>query len=192
MRESEHVAALRAALGKCLAGHRERNGLTQAELAARLYYDRTSISKIETGQQPAPQAFWLAADKTLNAGGELVAMFDVLADAKAGRGPADRTAEGHAGGNPADLLAGALTAAMLPVARGSNRVRSTSAHTDEVDTVIELEALSRALAEHSRRVLMGDRPDWATITERLNAAATTCRQQVVIEPSAAGTAPVRH
>jgi transcriptional regulator with XRE-family HTH domain len=185
MRKNEHVAALRVALGKCLAGHRERNGLTQAELAGRLYYDRTSISKIETGQQSGPKAFWCAAEKALNADGELVAMFDALAKAKAGHGPTDWTTAGQLGGQSADLLAGALTAAMLPVARGSNRVRSTSARTDEVDTVIELEALSRALAEHSRRVLMGERPDWATITERLHAAATTCRQQVVIEPATA-------
>lgn len=186
MRESEQVAAVRAALGKCLAGHRERNGLTQADLARRLYYDRTSISKIETAQQPAPQAFWCAADEMLHADGELVAIFNALADAKAGQ-----RAEGHLSGQSADLLADALTAAMLPVARGSSRVRSTSARTDEVDTVIELEALSRALAEHSRRVLMGERVDWATITERLNAAATTCRHQVVIEPSIAGNA-LRH
>lgn len=49
MRESAHVAALRVTLGKCLAGHRERNDLSQRELAQRLYYDRTSISKSRRG-----------------------------------------------------------------------------------------------------------------------------------------------
>jgi transcriptional regulator with XRE-family HTH domain len=186
MRESEQVAALRAVLGKCLAGHRERNGLKQSDLAERLYYDRTSISKIETGQQPAPQAFWYAADELLGTDGELVAMFDALTAVKAADGQADQQTKGRLGGRPADVLADALAAAMLPVARSSNRVRSTSACTDQVDTVIELEALSRALAEHSRRVLMGEPADWAAITERLSAAATTCRHRVVIEPCAAG------
>ena len=186
MRESEQVAALRAVLGKCLAGHRERNGLKQSEFAERLYYDRTSISKIETGQQPAPQAFWCAADELLGADGELVAMFDALTTAKAADGQVDRKTEGRLGEQPADVLADALAAVMLPVARGSNRVRSTSASTDQVTTVIELEALSRALAEHSRRVLMGEPADWAAITERLIAAATTCQHQVVVEPCTAG------
>jgi transcriptional regulator with XRE-family HTH domain len=186
MRESEEVAALRVVLGKSLAGHRERNGLKQSELAERLYYDRTSISKIETGQQPAPQAFWCAADELLDADGELVAMFDALTAAKAAAGQADRQTEGRLGDQPADVLAGALAAVILPVARSSNRVRSTSACVDQVDTVIELEALSRALAEHSRRVLMGEPVDWAAITERLNAAALTCRHRVVVEPCVAG------
>lgn len=186
MRESEQIAALRAVLGKCLAGHRERNGLKQSELAERLYYDRTSISKIETGQQPASQAFWCAADELLGADGELVAMFDALTAAKAADGQVDRQTEGRLGGQPADVLGDALAAVMLPVARASNRVRSTSACIDQVDTVIELEALSRELAEHSRRVLMGEPADWAAITERLSAVAATCQHRVVVEPCTAG------
>src|SRR6266536_4465704 len=54
MREPEQIAAQRVALGRCLASHREQSGLSQQGLAERLYYDRTSICKIETGQQPAP------------------------------------------------------------------------------------------------------------------------------------------
>jgi DNA-binding XRE family transcriptional regulator len=83
MRESEQLAAQRVALGTCLASYRDRSGLSQQELAGRLYYDRTSISKIETGQQPAPRAFWCAADRLLSADGELVAGFDALASVKA-------------------------------------------------------------------------------------------------------------
>lgn len=64
-RESAHVAALRAALGSSLAEYRERNGLNKRELAERLYYARTSISKIEAGQQSAPRTFWCAADRVL-------------------------------------------------------------------------------------------------------------------------------
>lgn len=74
----------------------------------------------------------------------------------------------------------------MPVARAATKVPSTSASPDQVDVVIELEALSRALAEHSRRVLMGEPADWAEITERLSEATTACRRRVVIEPCAAG------
>ena len=184
-RESAHVAALRATLGKSLAQHRERSGLKQAELAECLYYDRTSISKIETGQQPAPDSFWCEADRLLGAGGELIAEFDALAAAKASDSQAHTQAAVRHSETPADMLADALTAAMLPVARASNKIPSTSADSDQVDAVIELEALSRALSEHSRRVLMGEPADWAEITERLSAAATTCRSRVVVEPYAA-------
>jgi transcriptional regulator with XRE-family HTH domain len=166
MRESEQIAAQRVALGRCLASHRERSGLNQQELAKRLYYDRTSISKIETGQQPAPRAFWCEADGLLSAGGELVAGFDALTSAKAA----------------ADALFDALTSVMLPVARTSDRVQSTSASSDQINTVIELEALSRTLTDHNRRVLMGEPADWAQISDRLRAAATECQRRVVIEP----------
>lgn len=171
-RESAHVAALRTALGKSLAGHRERHGLNKTELAERLYYARTSISKIEAGQQPAPRTFWCAADKLLGAAGELVAEFDALASAKASDGQAD-------------MLAEALTAAMLPVARGTTKVRSSSASSDQVAAVIHLETLTRALTEHSRRVLMGEPTDWADITEQLLAAAAICGCRVVVRPWAA-------
>lgn len=186
-RESAHVAALRVALGKSLADHRERSGLKQTEFAERMYYDRTSISKIETGQQPAPRAFWCEADKLLDAREELLAGFDELTAAKASDGQAGMDVEVRRSGRPADVLADALAAAMLPVAQAAVRVRSTSASSDEIDAVVELEALSRSLAEHSRRVLMGEPVDWAEITERLSRATTTCRRRVVIEPCAAAS-----
>ena len=168
-RGSEHVTVQRAVLGKRLAEHRERSGLNMRELAERLYYDRTSISKIEAGQQSAPREFWCKADNLLNAGGELVAGFDALAAAKA-----------------SDVLYDALTAVVQPVAQARDRIPSTSASPDQVDTVIELEELSRALTEHNRRVLMGEPTDWADITERLSQAATTCQSRIIVEHCAAG------
>jgi transcriptional regulator with XRE-family HTH domain len=186
MREPEQIAAQRVVLGRCLAGHRERSGLSQQELAKRLYYDRTSISKIETGQQPAPRAFWCEADRLLSAGGELVVGFEALASAKAAAmasdGRTDTLSElRRRDARRADALGDALTSVMLPVARTSDRVRSTSASTDQLNTVIELEALSRTLAEHSRRVLMGEPADWTQITDRLRAATTACQRHIVIE-----------
>ena len=183
-RESVHVTALRIALGKSLAHHRERNGLKQSDLAERLYYDRTSISKIETGQQPAPETFWFEADRLLNAGGELIAGFDALVAVKASDGRPNTRVAQSPGGTSADMLADSLTAAMLPVARASDKVRPTSADPDQVDAAIQLEALSRALSEHSRRVLMGEPADWAAITDRLSAATTTCQRRVIVESRA--------
>jgi transcriptional regulator with XRE-family HTH domain len=168
-RESAHVTAQRAELGKRLAEHRERNGLNKTELAERLFYDRTSISKLEAGQQSAPREFWCGADGVLGAGGELVAGFDALADAKA-----------------SDALHDALTAATLRVAQARARIPSVPANPDQVDAVIELEELSRALTEHNRRVLMGERTDWAEIAKRLNQAATICRSRVIADPCTAG------
>lgn len=168
-RESAHITAQRAALGKRLADHRERNGLNKTELAERLFYDRTSISKLEAGQQSASREFWCGADSVLGAGGELVAGFDALAAAKA-----------------SDALHGALTAATLQVAQARARIPSVSADPDQVDAVIELEELSRVLTEHNRRVLMGEPTDWAEITERLSQAVTICRSRVIAEPCTAG------
>jgi transcriptional regulator with XRE-family HTH domain len=168
-RESAHVTAQRAELGKRLAEHRERNDLNKTELAERLFYDRTSISKIEAGQQSAPREFWCEADSALGAGGDLVAGFDALTAAKA-----------------SDALHDALTAATLRVAQARARIPTIPANPDQVDAVIELEELSRALTEHNRRVLMGEPTDWAEITKRLSQAATICRSRVIAEPCTAG------
>lgn len=188
MRESVYVAALRAELGRSLAHHRERSRIKQAELAERVYYDRTSISKIETGQQHAPESFWCEADQLLGAGGELVAGFEALSAAKVSDSQAHVQAAGCRNETPANLLADALTKVMLPVARASDKIRSTSADSDQVDAVIELEALSRALSEHSRRVLMGQPADWVEITERLATATATCQRRITIESRANVTA----
>jgi transcriptional regulator with XRE-family HTH domain len=176
-RESEQVAALRARLGRRFARHRARAGLSQRELAERLYYARTSISKIETGQQSAPRTFWREADRILRAGGELVAAFDALAAAKAAGNDTD---EERRNGR-ADQLAGMLATAMVPVARASDRMRSTSATPEEIETVIGLRGLTRAVADHCRCVLMGEGVDWAEMGERLNAAGKACERHVVVE-----------
>jgi transcriptional regulator with XRE-family HTH domain len=176
-RESEQVAALRTRLGRHLARHRERAGLSQRELAERLYYARTSISKIEAGQQPAPRTFWREADRVLRAYGELVAEFNTLAAAKVAGNDTDE----ERGNGSADQLAELLTMAMVPVARASDRMRSTSASPEEIETVIGLGVLTRAVADHCRCVLMGEGADWAVMSERLYAAGKACQRHVVVE-----------
>lgn len=49
----------------------------------------------------------------------------------------------------------------------------------QVEIIGELEAAGRAITGHSRRVLMGEATDWATLAERLAAAARLCRSQAV-------------
>ena len=49
------------------------------------------------------------------------------------------------------------------------------------EIVKELEAVSRTIADHSRRVLMGETVDWATVAEQLASAANLCRTQVTYE-----------
>jgi len=68
---------------------------------------------------------------------------------------------------------------LVRVAASRDRQSSTSATPEQVEIVGELEAVSRALAEHSRRVLMGEATDWARVAEQLAVAATRCRRQVV-------------
>ena len=43
----------------------------------------------------------------------------------------------------------------------------------------ELEEVTRAVTEHSRRVLRGEATDWASIASQLASAARLCRNQVV-------------
>ena len=79
---------------------------------------------------------------------------------------------------------GVMTGHMHPLvdlAVSRDRQPSTSATPEQVEIVGELEAVGRALAEHSRRVLLGEATDWASITEQLASAARLCRTQVVVE-----------
>lgn len=62
--------------GRELRYHRERTGLTQAELADRIKYSASLISSIETGQAPATEDFAKAADRELNTDGALCRLLD--------------------------------------------------------------------------------------------------------------------
>ncbi|GAB2805264.1 hypothetical protein GCM10027176_07730 [Actinoallomurus bryophytorum] len=62
--------------GRELKHYRNRAGLTQAELAARLYCSDSLISSIETGQVPAMPDFAEAADRELSTDGVLVRTLD--------------------------------------------------------------------------------------------------------------------
>lgn len=75
----------------------------------------------------------------------------------------------------------AMTESMHPLvelAASRERQSSTSATPEQVEIVGDLEALSRALVDHTRMVLMGEAVDWAQIADQLAALETRCRRQV--------------
>jgi transcriptional regulator with XRE-family HTH domain len=62
--------------GRELRFYRERAGLTQVELAQRLFCSDSLISSIETGQAPATPEFAEAADRELDTDGALFRLLD--------------------------------------------------------------------------------------------------------------------
>ncbi len=56
--------------------------MSQAQLGAGTHYDRTSVNKIEHGQQVPDRPFWLAVDRLLAAEGALLQRYDGLVVAK--------------------------------------------------------------------------------------------------------------
>lgn len=91
-REPAYVAAQRRVLGRRLAEQRRTAGLTQLELARALHYERTSVTHIEAGRQPAPRSFWQRADQLLHADGALLAGYEQLDAAHSTRHAVHRAA----------------------------------------------------------------------------------------------------
>jgi transcriptional regulator with XRE-family HTH domain len=77
-REPQEIATRRQQLGAMLATFRQAARLSQAQLGADTHYDRTSINKIEHGQQLPDRPFWLTADQLLDTRGSLVEHYDVV------------------------------------------------------------------------------------------------------------------
>jgi hypothetical protein len=69
-------AARAAALSGALAARRRAAGLTQPDLAALAGCSVTTIGHAETGRLWQSRRFWENTDKTLNAGGHLLALHD--------------------------------------------------------------------------------------------------------------------
>ncbi|WP_436493200.1 helix-turn-helix domain-containing protein [Actinokineospora sp. HUAS TT18] len=74
-REATAIAELRRALGERLATFRKAASVTQAQLSAHTYCDRTRIAHLEKGRARADEQFWQAADEFLRAEGGLLASF---------------------------------------------------------------------------------------------------------------------
>ncbi|MEU6238198.1 helix-turn-helix domain-containing protein, partial [Kitasatospora sp. NPDC047058] len=63
-----------AGFGAVLRTLRREAGLSQADLAGRVHYDKSHISKVENGDKPATAEFARACDRALRAGGSLVGL----------------------------------------------------------------------------------------------------------------------
>jgi transcriptional regulator with XRE-family HTH domain len=74
-RRPEILMGSRRALGSTLASYRESSRLSQADLAHRTSYSRTSVAHIEAGRQLPGLEFWASADTLLGADGHLVAQY---------------------------------------------------------------------------------------------------------------------
>jgi transcriptional regulator with XRE-family HTH domain len=92
-RESAEIVELRRALGERLATFRKAADITQGQLAAAAYLDRTTVSHIEKGRARADVAFWQTADRLTKAGGQLLAAFHQLDEAKQKQTAASRSTE---------------------------------------------------------------------------------------------------
>lgn len=71
-----------------------------------------------------------------------------------------------------------LEALLRDKARSSSVLRFGGAPIHQVDLVVELEKVSRVLAEHCRHVLMDGQGKWAEVADMLEAAAKSCRNEV--------------
>ena len=95
MKDSEGTRALRRELGRALKEARGTAGYSQAQLARKTGYARSTVSTVESGTQNAPRIFWERSDAALGAGASLIARYDRLARGRVARFP--HTAAGTGG-----------------------------------------------------------------------------------------------
>ncbi|MFV2008568.1 MULTISPECIES: helix-turn-helix domain-containing protein [unclassified Micromonospora] len=74
--DPRQVQDVKRELGAALAHRRRSRGLTQADVAGRVYSTRSTIAGVERGQQVADRIFWQRCDQFLDAGGALLAGYD--------------------------------------------------------------------------------------------------------------------
>lgn len=74
----EQIRDLQKALGRQLAHWRKAAGMTQAALARRMAYSRSSVANVEIGRNTTTRGFWERADRELRAEGTLVNAFHTL------------------------------------------------------------------------------------------------------------------
>lgn len=70
-REPEQITAQRRELGSQLAAFRHAAGLTQEQLAGRVFVDRTTLAHLERGRGAGTPELWQALDTALDASGAL-------------------------------------------------------------------------------------------------------------------------
>jgi helix-turn-helix protein/bifunctional DNA primase/polymerase-like protein len=87
MNDSEGVRALRRDLGRALKQARGAAGYSQAQLARKTGYARSTVSTVESGSQNVPRAFWERSDAVLGTGTALIARYDRLTEQRIARVP---------------------------------------------------------------------------------------------------------
>src|SRR5215475_9280471 len=119
MNDSECARALRRDLGRGLKEARSVAGYSQAQLARKTGYARSTVSTVESGCQNATRIFWERSDAALGTGTALRARYDRLAQrrlaglsgtAASGResGEKRRAGRGLDTGRPAEAVAAYL------------------------------------------------------------------------------------
>jgi DNA-binding XRE family transcriptional regulator len=78
MNDSEGTGALRRDLGRALKEARRAAGYSQAQLARKTGYARSTVSTVESGGQNVPRIFWERSDAALGTGTALLARYDRL------------------------------------------------------------------------------------------------------------------
>jgi transcriptional regulator with XRE-family HTH domain len=79
MSDSEGVRELRRELGSALKKARSAAGYSQAQLARRTGYARSTVSTVESGSQNVPRIFWERRDAALGTGTAPLRRYDKLA-----------------------------------------------------------------------------------------------------------------
>jgi DNA-binding XRE family transcriptional regulator len=74
-REPEVIAAMRRSLGDRLATFRQAADLTQGQLAAAVFCDRTTVVHVEKGRTRGDERFWQAVDAACQADGALLTAY---------------------------------------------------------------------------------------------------------------------
>jgi len=100
MNDSEGVRALRRDLGRTLKQAREAAGYSQAQLALKTGYARSTVSTVESGSQNAPRIFWERSDAALGTGAALLARYDRLTQRRVAAFPRAAAAAHHGAGRP--------------------------------------------------------------------------------------------
>jgi DNA-binding XRE family transcriptional regulator/tetratricopeptide (TPR) repeat protein len=139
VREPEAIADARCTLGVRLAACRRAAGLSQARLAEKTGFSRSTIANVETGRQHPPRDFWESADMAVSAGGSLVTAHEEL-EAEARRA--------LAGAVPVATTASPLTA---PVIYAASRLPAATAIVAPADhRAIELDVVAVVAAAQAR------------------------------------------
>lgn len=156
-REPEAVAEQRCGLGQSLANARQAAGLTQAQLADALAYDRSTLAHIERGRGRADDSFWETADRACDANGTLLAAFHELEAVKAEH---EQQARQHA---------------LVEARAKADRFRDQSAPTGIQAERGDTDVTPTASLDDLRRVVLGGQVDTAPaapLNERAAHAAT--------------------